>query len=133
MSTLILSLLLLLLITVGLLMGKKVAERFENPPSQTITVSPALKNMMTTGQAPATASTQTAFEREQDLQRVAPSTAQTLIGPDGEEHLLRPGPKSEPKPNPEPAPAGCPACPVCPDMSKYIRLDEVPCWNCTLP
>ena len=24
-------------------------------------------------------------------------------------------------------------CPVCPDMSKYIRLDEVPCWNCSLP
>jgi len=24
-------------------------------------------------------------------------------------------------------------CPTCPDMSKYIRLDEVPCWNCSLP
>lgn len=24
-------------------------------------------------------------------------------------------------------------CPVCPDMSKYVKLDEVPCWNCTLP
>lgn len=21
----------------------------------------------------------------------------------------------------------------CPDMSKYIRYDEVPCWNCSLP
>ena len=21
----------------------------------------------------------------------------------------------------------------CPDMSQYIRLDEIPCWNCTLP
>ncbi len=131
MSTLILSLLLLFLITVGLLMGKKVAERFENPPSQTITVSPAMKNMMTSGQAPAAANTQTAFEREQDLQRVTPGEAPKLIGPDGEEHLLRPDTK--PRPNPEPAPAGCLACPVCPDMSKYIRLDEVPCWNCTLP
>lgn len=27
----------------------------------------------------------------------------------------------------------CPTCPTCPDMSKYIRLDEVPCWNCSLP
>lgn len=27
----------------------------------------------------------------------------------------------------------CPECPTCPDMSKYIRLDEVPCWNCSLP
>jgi len=24
-------------------------------------------------------------------------------------------------------------CPVCPDMSKYIRMDEIPCWNCSLP
>jgi len=24
-------------------------------------------------------------------------------------------------------------CPKCPDMSQYIKLDEVPCWNCTLP
>ena len=21
----------------------------------------------------------------------------------------------------------------CPDMSKYIRIDEIPCWNCSLP
>lgn len=27
----------------------------------------------------------------------------------------------------------CPKCEVCPDMSKYIKLDEIPCWNCTLP
>ncbi len=30
----------------------------------------------------------------------------------------------------------CPACPKqkeCPDMSQYIRLDEIPCWNCSLP
>lgn len=30
----------------------------------------------------------------------------------------------------------CPACPKCPegpDMSKYVKLDEVPCWNCSLP
>ncbi len=114
-------------------MRQKIAERFENPATQPVIVSPALKNMMTPAQMPATTATQTAFEREQDLQRVTPSEQTKLIGPDGEEHLLRPDPKSEPKPNPEPAPAGCPACPVCPDMSKYIRLDEVPCWNCTLP
>ena len=22
---------------------------------------------------------------------------------------------------------------ACPDMSQYIRMDEIPCWNCTLP
>ena len=36
----------------------------------------------------------------------------------------------------------CPPCPPCtknskcpeyPDMSQYIRLDEIPCWNCSLP
>ena len=30
-----------------------------------------------------------------------------------------------PKPN-------CPK-PECPDMSQYVKLDEVPCWNCSLP
>ena len=36
-------------------------------------------------------------------------------------------------------PAKCPKCPtcpkpeVCPDMSQYIRMDEIPCWNCSLP
>ncbi len=32
--------------------------------------------------------------------------------------------------------AECPKCPKheeCPDMSQYIRLDEIPCWNCSLP
>ena len=23
--------------------------------------------------------------------------------------------------------------PECPDMSQYVKLDEVPCWNCSLP
>jgi len=27
----------------------------------------------------------------------------------------------------------CPKCPEGPDMSKYVKLDEVPCWNCSLP
>jgi hypothetical protein len=21
----------------------------------------------------------------------------------------------------------------CPDMSQYIKMDEIPCWNCNLP
>jgi hypothetical protein len=41
--------------------------------------------------------------------------------------------RSGPKPNPGPNPGPTPDCPVCPDMSQYIRLDEVPCWNCSLP
>ena len=31
------------------------------------------------------------------------------------------------------APANCPKQKECPDMSQYIRLDEIPCWNCSLP
>jgi hypothetical protein len=27
----------------------------------------------------------------------------------------------------------CPKCEQCPDMSQYIKLDEIPCWNCSLP
>jgi hypothetical protein len=28
---------------------------------------------------------------------------------------------------------GCPVCKEqCPDMSKYIRRDSIPCWNCSL-
>ncbi len=154
-------------------MRQKVAEQFENPPSQSVMVSPALKGMMTSGQVPVTTGTQTAFEREQDLQRslgqlIGPTGVRHMLGPDGEEHWIpnfgpdgpenwpygpepkpKPGPEPKPKPGPEPkpkpqpapkphpepapVPAGCPACPVCPDMSQYIRLDEVPCWNCTLP
>jgi hypothetical protein len=30
-------------------------------------------------------------------------------------------------------PTGCPVCKEqCPDMSKYIRRDSIPCWNCSL-
>lgn len=131
MSTLILSLLLLVLISVGLLMGAKVTERFENPENPelqaTVIVSPALKNMMLSSvQAPAIPE-QTELSREQDLQNAR--NAGSMLGPSGKE----PGPRSHPMPKPEPIPSGCPVCPTCPDMSQYIRLDEVPCWNCTLP
>jgi hypothetical protein len=27
----------------------------------------------------------------------------------------------------------CPACPVCPNMANYVRMDQIPCWNCTMP
>jgi hypothetical protein len=27
----------------------------------------------------------------------------------------------------------CPECEQCPDMSQYVKLDEIPCWNCSLP
>ncbi len=193
MSTLILSLLLLFLVAVGLMMGAKVSEHFENPQGpeiQAIVVSPALKNMMTTSQVPVTSGEQTELSREQDLQNarnaggpaylITPDGAKHMLGPggvqkhilgpNGEEHWIpnfgpdgpenwpygpepgpkphphpgpkpKPSPSPKPKPNPRPHPEPAPmppaptpsGCPVCPDMSQYIRLDEVPCWNCTLP
>lgn len=38
-----------------------------------------------------------------------------------------------PADHPGPTPTPTPAPTVCPDMSQYIRLDEIPCWNCSLP
>ena len=35
--------------------------------------------------------------------------------------------------NPIPVTPSCPTCPTCPDMSQYIKMDEIPCWNCSLP
>ena len=46
--------------------------------------------------------------------------------------------KDKPKAKPTPSDDNpCPAypngtCPSIPDMSKYIRKDEIPCWGCTL-
>lgn len=146
MSTLLLSLLLLILIAIGLLMGKKVAEgftsssgggytasllallrgeRFENPePPAAPAISPALANLLAT---PAlVAATQKPvpsvdkLARDKDAAAAAEAVAQPPPPP--------PGPGPAPAPTPD-----CPKCPVCPDMSQYIRMDEVPCWNCTLP
>jgi hypothetical protein len=78
-----------------------------------------------------------------------------MLGPGGQynpavpesesKHKPKPAPPT-PAPNPTPAPPAqapnptpgpglnsCGWCPACPDMSQYIRMDEIPCWNCTLP
>ena len=44
-----------------------------------------------------------------------------------------PGTPTLQPPPPLPPANKCPECPICPDLSQYIRMDEVPCWNCTLP
>jgi hypothetical protein len=117
MSTLLLSLLLLVLIVVGLLMGRKVAEQFENPAPAAPQMSPALVNLLGT---PALAAAQKSvpqvdkLARDQDAVAAANAVAH---------HEHAPCPKCE----------ECKKCEKCPDMSQYIRMDEVPCWNCTLP
>jgi hypothetical protein len=207
MSTLLLSLLLIVLVLIGLVMGRPLVERFQNPPSAPMTVqmSPALANLLAT---PALVATATAaappqvdvLGREKDIQDTASWTQVPYsrnkmvygdtcvhVGTKHEKSLVNcmdactgsdscnlisyvedegdcvqyncadpaspnminglqdsstwytqkpnPGPKPNPKPDPKPGPKPKPHpdCPVCPDMSQYIRLDEVPCWNCTLP
>lgn len=114
MSTLLLSLLLLVLIAVGLTMGSKVAERFENPPTAP-QMSPALVNLLGT---PALAAAQKPVPQVDTLARDQEAVAAA---------------NSVAHPAPCPKCKECPKCEKCPDMSQYIRFDEVPCWNCTLP
>ena len=124
MSLLILSLLLILLVGMGLLMGRKtIHEMFANPTGSAVAavqVSPALAGLVTgTPKDLAGPPAQpNPLARDQEAVAAANSVATTHKCPE------------------------CPACPSCPtcekcekceDMSKYIRMDEIPCWNCTLP
>lgn len=118
MSTLLLSLLLLVLIAVGLIMGRKVAEQFENPePPTAPQMSPALVNLLGT---PALAAAQKPVPQVDTLAR-------------DQEAVAAANSVAHPAPAPCPKCKECPKCEKCPDMSQYVRLDEVPCWNCTLP
>jgi hypothetical protein len=108
MSTLLLSLLLIVLVVMGLQMGARVVERFENAAAavEPVKLSPALANLLAAGSVGSGAKP-TAVDtlaREQEIRQAV------------EEAMKR-----------------CPVCERCPDMSNYIRMDEVPCWNCTLP
>ena len=85
MSTLLLSLLLIILISIGLWMNSDRREKFVDVPSETNTKS-------------------------------GPRQIDTLA------RGLEEQKSSEKKERPE-----------CPDMTQYIKLDEVPCWNCSLP
>ena len=97
-------------------MGKQIsatAEYFDNPPTEKkviIDVSPALANLLDTPRL------------------VAAAEAQPTPQVDVLQRDLSTLNSSEKKQCPK-----CPKCPKSPDMSQYVRLDEVPCWNCTLP
>jgi len=75
----------------------------QNPVS--VPVSPTLVNLMTPTQRPEPVRVNTLARAQEVCQN-------------------RPHYKTQSK---------CPKCPQCPDMSQYIRLDEIPCWNCSLP
>lgn len=119
MSTAILSLLLLFLVFLGMWMGRPHVERFMNPPNveELLVVSPTMANLL---------STPTVSEHEQPLQ-INPLERDQEIQKVAEE---RDSAEDERRRCPT-----CPTCEVCkkcPDMSQYIRRDEIPCWNCTL-
>lgn len=106
MSIILLSILLVVLIALGLAMGKRAVEQFTDGGSQEqqqpatkveIDMSPAMANAIRDAAAVAAGANK------------APVTVDTL-------KRERDGRAA-----------------ACPDMSKYIRMDEIPCWNCTLP
>jgi hypothetical protein len=117
MSTLILSLLLVFLLFLGLVMPQPMQrEYFANhnqaPPPGATMVSPALGNMLAIPPGPAQQRPAIdALSRDTVVQNASGSGSGS-----GSSCKMK---KKE--------------CPVCPDMSKYVKLDEVPCWNCTLP
>jgi len=113
-------------------MARKTAEMFDNPPPPTMEVdvvemSPALANLLDTpklvaqmnGTAPAQVDP---LKREQEV--IAAASQGEADDSDDDDYK----PKKR-----KPSKKRCPKCPKCPDMSQYVRLDEVPCWNCTLP
>ncbi len=128
MSILVLSLLLLVLVGIGGLMSKQVsaaAEYFDNPPpaaeSQKVVVdvSPALANLLNTPAQVAAAAALPAPQVD-----VLARDRDAIAAAQEADDSKKPKPSKKHK---------CPKCPTCPDMSQYVRLDEVPCWNCTLP
>jgi len=145
MNTLLLSLLLLVLIAIGLAMGRQITEGFAPlGEKQEITASPALVNMLKTDIATETKKVDS-LKRELDLLHAMASAPAT------EEKKTKKSKKSKKsyddyEEEDEDDYEGdendykrrrpqhrCPDCPRCPDMSQYIKMDEIPCWNCTLP
>jgi hypothetical protein len=116
MSTALLSLLLLVLVGMGLLMGAKMHEAFANPPpAPTQKVSPAVYNIQMTADLIEEANNRPVQYDKLTRDRDA-ADAVNAASLKAEQEERR-----------------CPKCPECPDMSQYVKLSEVPCWNCTLP
>ena len=120
MSIALLSLLLIVLVGMGLVMGSKLHEAFTNPPPAIPNqkVSPAVYNIKLTADLIEEANTRPVqydkLTRDRDAAEAV--NAASLKAEQEEKETRR-----------------CPECPKCPDMSQYVKLSEVPCWNCTLP
>ena len=120
MRALVLSLLLIVLIAMGLVMGKKVKETFEDVPAPTqVSVEAAAPNPLplqtVINVTPQVDTIQRGLQEQAPDMPISLGETRRPLGPGGEQRQ------------------GCPVCKQCPDMSKYIRMDEIPCWNCTLP
>lgn len=111
MSTLILSLLLLVLIAIGLVMGKQLEGFASGSGADVVAVSPTVASLIATPSLKPVPQVDT-LAREQE------AVAAREAGYKKAEEDERKKP--------------CPKCKACPDMSQYIKRDEVPCWNCTL-
>jgi len=143
MSSVLLSCLLLLLIVAGSMLvhvehfspiqpGMMVQPRGygSNPLQPAVIASPVMANMMAPTYRPMPIQVNT-LAREQEI-RVPTSTKCTKKSKTS---------KTSKTSNTSNT-SKCPPCPPCtknskcpeyPDMSQYIRLDEIPCWNCSLP
>jgi len=136
MSTLLLSLLLLLLIGAGMLMRPRMREHFASPspdpePKPSV-VSPTLANMLLTPEIDDVREGPQINKLDRDYMLVnAMENSQQKKTAQNQKKARRYEEEEDDRAH-KPCPVAKP-CPVCPDMSQYIRLDEVPCWNCSLP
>jgi hypothetical protein len=128
MRALILSLFLVFLLIVGMFVNPSAptTEHFVSYPDNT-RMSPALANMLSTPNMiektkPNTKPKVNTLARGATVQNATKKQVPYKV-PQGMAHNAA---KKKMKDK-------CPKCPVCPDMSQYVKLDEVPCWNCSLP
>jgi len=162
MSTLLLSLLLIALVAIGLLMAStKAREHFVDAPSSNPTVvaaSPVMASILSTPKlaAPSTVPTSPQVDtvsRDKDLQIATDGAtkdmSEMLLTPSERkmvqdvrrEHKKKEEDEDYEDDYPELSSSErrrrrrrhCPKCEQCPDMSQYVKLDEIPCWNCSLP
>lgn len=109
----------------------KAIERFADlaapvPTTVNQMVSPTLKNLLATPDMSVQPVTINPLQRELEIVEVKAYPV-TLIET-AEDSESETADSDDSKTN-----ASAIACPKCPDMSQYIRMDEIPCWNCTLP
>jgi hypothetical protein len=163
MNTLLLSLLLIALVAIGLLMAStKVREGFLDVSGSdtSVVASPVMASILATPNISTLSNVPTSPQvdtvgRDKDLQiatdgatkdmsemLLSPSERKMVLAVRKEHKELEAQEKKKEKDEnyeddyPERRrrrDRKCPECEQCPDMSQYIKLDEIPCWNCSLP